>query len=480
MTEAQARPDVALHPGMARAQGPSIQDLLDEERAEVPWVLRQERYRFLGDQDLPADRYYSQEFLELEVDKLWPRVWQLACFEQDIPNVGDTIVYDIVDWSFVIVRSGPDRIQAFYNSCLHRGRQLRTNDCSAVQLPELRCPFHGLTWNVDGSFREVPESFAWDFPHVQSDQFALPGVRCETWDGLVFINMDEDAAPLTSFLGDFSEHFARWPLKDRWKAVHVAKVVPANWKVTLEAFIESMHVLATHPQANAGLLGGDGSNCEYDIYENFSRSILAPPMPNPYLPYEVSEADLIEAMFSDGGVQIETGFQPASTVTDGEAQQTTARQLIADAVAAGETAGAAVVRPGTEMTVIEATSPIWYFVFPNWMPWAQPVFYRFRPYGRNPDKCVMECMLLMAPPEGMERPPAAPIHWLDEDDDWTAAAELGPLADVFNQDSANLPRIQRGLKSLRRGKPSGGLTLANYQDIRIRHFHKLLDEYLRT
>uniref|UniRef100_UPI0034E1DF1D aromatic ring-hydroxylating oxygenase subunit alpha n=1 Tax=Mycobacterium sp. OAE908 TaxID=2817899 RepID=UPI0034E1DF1D len=466
-------------PGQARAKGPSIQELLDDETLDVPWVLRQERYEFMGDEDLPADRYFSQEFFEREVDKLWPKVWQLACFEQDIPNVGDTIVYDIVDWSFLIVRVAPDRIKAFYNACLHRGRQLRTNDCAAARLPELRCPFHGLAWHIDGSFKEVPPSIAFDFPHIDPPKFGLPEVQCETWDGIVFINMDPNAEPLRDFLGDLTKHFERWPFNDRWKAAHVAKVMHANWKVTLEAFLESMHVITTHPQMNAGLLGGDGSNCEYDVYENFSRSIMAPPMPNPNLPYEVTEQELIAEMFNRGGVQTEGGYQPqgdAPELPDGM----TARGLLAEVgrQQGNGAGGGAVTVAGSPMTVVEATSSIWYNVFPNWFPWSGPIFYRFRPYGHDPDKCIMECIFMVALPAGTERPPAAAIHWLSEDEDWTAAPELGALAEIFNQDTANIPQIQRGLKSLAHGKPTKGITLANYQDVRIRHFHKLIDKYL--
>jgi nitrite reductase/ring-hydroxylating ferredoxin subunit len=479
VAKAQVDLQEAVAPGMARPKGPSIQELLDEETVEVPWVLRQERYEFLGDEDLAAERYFSQEWADREAEKLWSKVWQVACFEQDIPNVGDHIVYDIVDWSFIVVRTAPDRIQAFFNACLHRGRQLRTNDSAPATVPEFRCPFHGFTWNIDGTLKEIPASISFDFPHVDPAKFSLPEVRCESWDGIVFINMDSNADPLADFIGDLAKHFERWPFKDRWKAVHVAKPIRANWKVTLEAFIESMHVIATHPQMNAGLLGGDGSNAEYDIYENFSRSIMAPPMPNPNLPYEVSEQDLVDEMFFRGGVQTEAGYEaPTERIELPEGMTT--RKLMAEQARSGMSMGGAVAKNPALMTDVELTSAIWYSVFPNWFPWSGPIFYRFRPYGRDPNMSIMECAFMVALPEGTERPPAATIHWLGVDDDWTEAPELGQLAEIFNQDTANIPYVQKGLRSLARGKPSKGVTLANYQDIRIRHFHRLLDKYLNA
>jgi hypothetical protein len=85
----------------------------------------------------------------------------------------------------------------------------------------------------------------------------------------------------------------------------------------------------------------------------------------------------------------------------------------------------------------------------------------------------MECIYLAPYPPG-EKPPAAPIHRLGADDDWTEAPELGFLARVFNQDTFNLPRVQLGLKTMKKKT----VTLANYQETKIRHFHHLLDQWL--
>jgi nitrite reductase/ring-hydroxylating ferredoxin subunit len=454
----------STRPPEARFRGPSVQDMLDGETVEVPWVLRQEEFTDVGVKRLAVDRYTSAEFFDREVEHLWPRVWQLACLEQDIPRVGDTIVYEIVGWSFLVVRTAPDRVQAFWNSCRHRGRKLRTNEC----------PFHGLAWNLDGSFKEVPHAFDWDLDHARADELGLPEVRVETWDGFVFINLDADAEPLMDFIGDLAKHFERWPFARRWKAAHVAKVIPANWKATAEAFLESFHVVATHPQMFAGLLGGDGSSCEYDVYDggdaNFNRMILNGPMPNPNLPYQVSEEELIEEMFFRGGVQTENGVTSAADAR-AAAPGETAREVMANFGGRGSAQGMTCV--GSPPTLVEKTSSIQYFLFPNLCPWSGSIFYRFRPYGREHEKAIMEVMFLVGLPEGQERPPAAPIHWLTEEQDWTEAPELGPLAEIFNQDSANLPHVQTGMHSARHD-----LTLTTYGDSRIAHLHHLLDRAL--
>ena len=117
-----------------------------------------------------------------------------------------------------------------------------------------------------------------------------------------------------------------------------------------------------------------------------------------------------------------------------------------------------------------------YTLFPNFHPWGafNKIVYRFRPLGNDPNRSVMEVMYL-SPFRG-KRPPAAPIHWLGEDEDWTKAPELGFLTKVFNQDTANLGRVQRGLQAAAHKE----VTFGHYQETKLRHFHALLDRYVNA
>ena len=216
----------------ARSRGVGYQGLLDADTHEVPAVLRMQNPFWVGSDDKPVSRYTSRDFHDLEKEKLWKRTWQMACREEDIPDVGDTIVYDITDMSFLVVRSAPDRIQAYWNACLHRGRILKEFD---GHVDELRCPFHGYCWNLDGSLKQVPA--AWDFPQVEPDQFHLPEVQVGTWGGFVFINPDTDAEPFADHAKGLDEQFERWPLDRRYKQAHVAKIVRGE----LEGRAGSLH-----------------------------------------------------------------------------------------------------------------------------------------------------------------------------------------------------------------------------------------------
>jgi len=103
-----------------------------------------------------------------------------------------------------------------------------------------------MAWELDGKLREVP--CRWDFPHIKDDEFGLSEVRSDVWGGFVFINLDPNAEPLAEFLEVMPEHFAHQPLENRYVSMHTEKVLPGNWKMCMEGFLEAFHVLATHPE----------------------------------------------------------------------------------------------------------------------------------------------------------------------------------------------------------------------------------------
>lgn len=114
----------------ARFDAESYEDILDRDLVPSPDFLREGPNSAVGVEPVAVERYYDPAFFRKEVNHVWPRVWQWACREEEIPEIGDHIVYDIAGYSFIIVRSTESEIKALYNSCLHRGRQLAEADGS--------------------------------------------------------------------------------------------------------------------------------------------------------------------------------------------------------------------------------------------------------------------------------------------------------------------------------------------------------------
>jgi nitrite reductase/ring-hydroxylating ferredoxin subunit len=425
----------------------------------VPAFLREESPPPAGAESYSTDRYTSREFFARELDRMWGRVWQMACREEDIPNAGDVHVYEIGDRSVLVTR-GPDGvIRAFVNSCLHRGRKLRTQSGHA---DSFRCGFHGWTWGTDGSLRSLP--CRQDFAHLRDEDLALPQIRTGTWGGFVFVNFDPAAPSLESYLGVLPAHFERWKLEERYKAVHVARRIPCNWKVAQEAFMESYHVIATHPQILPVI--ADASAC-YDVYgDHVNRNLAAFGAPSPHTVANPPSAQQIV----DGMLQL-WGRKPGATAAEDAAP----RAVLGDiARRAFEQAFGLDLAEASDAELLDAMV---YNVFPNFAPWgefAPNIVYRWLPDGTNVDSCIMEVMVLKPVPKTDPRPAAAQVHWLGDDEPWVNARELPVLGAVIDQDMGNMPFVQTGLKA----SGTKQVHLGSYQESRIRHFHRTLDKYL--
>ena len=148
---------------MTRSPGLTYQDLLDLDSREVPEVLRLQSPKDMGLNEFSVERYTTKRYHDLEVAKLWKKVWQFTCREEDIPEPGDHYRYDIAGMSFLVVRTETGEIKAYPNACLHRGRMLKEFDGNAA---ELRCPFHGFCWKLDGTLSDIPAD--WDFPSTRA------------------------------------------------------------------------------------------------------------------------------------------------------------------------------------------------------------------------------------------------------------------------------------------------------------------------
>ncbi|HSM95798.1 MAG TPA: aromatic ring-hydroxylating dioxygenase subunit alpha, partial [Rhizomicrobium sp.] len=416
---------------------------------------------------VPASRYYDHGYFQKEVDRVWSRVWQMACREEEIAKVGDYQIYEIVGKSLIVTRTAPGTIKAFYNSCLHRGRKL-------VTLPgnksEFRCPYHGFAWHCDGKFKDNP--IAWDFPQWKDRDMSLPEAKVASWGGFVFVNFDLDAAPLENVIGPLASDFARYDFENRYKAVHVAKVVRANWKAVAEAFMESHHSITTHPQILPFLAD---ANSQYDLLNDYvSRHFSASGVPSPFVAgVNYSDTDIIKAMAGQGGGTRRRVGETGVEVPTGMTARAFAAEAARQSISADDGWDYA------QCSDAEMIDALLYNVWPNmsfWAGYAPNLTYRWRPNGRDPESAIMDVMILKRVPKSGPRPSPVPVHFLGEDERWSDAPELGGLAGIFEQDMGNLPYVQEGL----RASGTGVVHFSRYSEMRIRQLHRMLDRYVGT
>lgn len=438
-------------------------------------ALLEESPVYLGSEDISVDRYLTAEFHDMEMEKVWRKTWQVACHESELSDVGDTVVYDIGRWSILVVRSAPDAVKGFYNSCLHRGTQLK---CSDGPVSEFRCSFHGWTFSLDGKLTDLPE--AWDFPHVDRCTTSLPQVKVAQWGGWIFINMDPDCVPLEEYLGPQRKQFEAIRPYRRYVGTHaVIRNLPCNWKVAQEAFFEVYHCDEVHPQFMISTNCYDAENSVYVDGGHLSSRVVVPVgVAGAGGHRTVTEQEVIDNLFGDRvRGQAALGEARAQLKAPQLAQGERARPHAAEAIRATKES-----LLGVDLSSVsdsEVMDAIEYFAFPNFMPWAgyqNCMAYRFRPDGNDPARSIMDVWLLNPLDVDAEKAPHAPEPVvLDGQKGVRDVEALGRFRVVLQQDIDNFHLIQKGMMT----SAKGTVTLADYQEVRIRHFHQVLDQYLQ-
>lgn len=428
---------------------------------ELPEVLARQANPAQDLRDIGFGRYTDPQFFNDEIEKMWKRVWQFACRDEHLAEVGDFFVYDIARQSVLIVRH-EDGLKAFYNSCLHRGTKLKASGaCGWAK--DITCPFHNWQWNLDGSLKSIPCDF--EFPQLDRAKAGLVEVQVESWNGMVFVNFDKDAAPLVDYLEVLPEHFRNWDLTGWYVATHVRKHLPGNWKLSMEAFLEAYHTPYVHPEMTHVV--GD-HNMQHDIFsDHVSRDLCAMASPSPTSTRGMSQQELLDAMLVGDGRVVGERRQ----VPEGK----TARWVMAEQLRAQmlETYGL----DYSAHSVPEMVDSLKYHVFPNIMIYPAPglcLIQQFRPDGHDHDRSIFDQYVLHPRPRD-GRFEVADVEVIGEDESYTSLESMDPfLASVLDQDTDIMRWQREGMYAS--GK--GAETLSIYQESRIRHVHDTLDKYL--
>ncbi|WP_327753832.1 aromatic ring-hydroxylating dioxygenase subunit alpha (plasmid) [Sphingobium sp. SJ10-10] len=413
-------------------------------------------------------RYYDPEFFKQELAKIFAKQWLFACREEDIPQIGDRVPFNVGPHSYIIIRSGEDAFKAFHNSCLHRGTLL----CSKKESAEtIRCPYHAWEWNADGRLKKIPSH--WDFPEITRNNGSLPEIRLERWGGFIFVNADKDAAPLIEALGPMPEHFKAFAPERRYTKARFRKLVAANWKATQEAFQESYHLYATHPE---GVPFNGDSQSQYDIFKTALGAVGREAVPSAVPSMHAdSSATALAAGMAFAQVQ-QMWHYPQATLPQVNPAGDVRAQL---GQWARDTYEQTYGRANNQPDAVMLDSSL-YFLYPQftlWLSEAVPFVYQFLPHETDPNYCYFDVRLLMPWREGEPLPPAAEMIEIGEHDSIAAMAPaFGFLGMIFDQDMSNLPLVQRGLKAADPAAPHS--RLGAYQEGMIQAWHELIDRDL--
>jgi phenylpropionate dioxygenase-like ring-hydroxylating dioxygenase large terminal subunit len=220
--------------------------------------------------DLPGGRYTDQGFFDLEQEHIFHKSWLLAGHIDEVPEPGCFRLWENAGEPVVIVHAEDGAINAFYNTCSHRGAPVALE--ASGQRPRFICKYHGWTYTLDGELVGLrdPE----DFRDLDLSCRGLQSIRCEQFGNLIFVNFDDAAPTLLDWLGPIADELAEFQFENcRLAARHVFDV-HCNWKVAMEANIENYHVRSIHPTTVAPSL--DDRRNVNTLYDRGHGRMIAP------------------------------------------------------------------------------------------------------------------------------------------------------------------------------------------------------------
>lgn len=403
---------------------------------------------------VPASRYYSAEFAELEVEKMWPRVWQFACTVDHVAAPGDYFEYRCGPYSVLVVRDDDGELRAFQNVCRHRGNAVCTG--AGSQLRELRCGYHGWTWDLRGTLRRVPNRKG--FGALPMSEFPLIPVQVDTWERLVFVNLDMSAMPLRDYLEAVPDDI-EWNRLGEFRCYATITIdVDANWKTIADGFSETYHIQTLHPELHRCV---DDVHAPQTIWGHTGKSEQLYGVPSPHLKERVDDAAVWDAYVRTQGVLMGVGEDAPFPGDDSPG--VSAAGLISVRTRAFATERGVDLTWATDDQILRLHQ---YNVFPNFSVLTNAdhmTVLTSRP-GADPDRGELVMTVWMRMPPDAPRTTPADVR--------LNADEAHPGL-VLEQDIAVLPGLQRGLH-----QPGMTHLVLSNEERRIINMHRNLERYL--
>ena len=194
---------------------------------------------------LPARYYIDPDYYRAELEWYFGAMWFYAGRADEIPGRGDYVLREVAGESLIVVRGDRGEINAFYNVCRHRGTRLCEHESGSTG-STIRCPYHAWAYDLDGRLVGAPHMDRVEGFRV--DDYPLPRLAVDVWDGLVFLNFRErPGVSLRAQLGGMDERFRAWGMGELRTGRRIVYDVAANWKLIIHNYSECLHCPGVHP-----------------------------------------------------------------------------------------------------------------------------------------------------------------------------------------------------------------------------------------
>jgi phenylpropionate dioxygenase-like ring-hydroxylating dioxygenase large terminal subunit len=211
-----------------------------------------QNYPELGTGPVSYADSFDPEFCEAEKDAIFRRTWLNVGRVERLPRTGSYFTRELPSagkgTSVIVVKGKDGVIRSFHNICRHRGNKLVWNEfpneetCGTCR--QFTCKYHSWQYSLEGELTFIQQEE--EFFDVDKSEYGLVPVRCEVWEGFIFVNFDPDAAPLVEYLGPFAAGLQGYPFHEMTEVYHYKGEVGSNWKLFIDAFAEFYHAPVLH------------------------------------------------------------------------------------------------------------------------------------------------------------------------------------------------------------------------------------------
>lgn len=196
---------------------------------------------------LPPEAYLSESLYEHELERIFRHEWLCVGREEYIANSGDYFCTDLLGDPIIIVRADDGAVRALSSVCRHRYMPVAEGQGNTKRFV---CPYHAWTYDLTGKLIAAP--YMKGAKHFDASQCRLPKYRCESWCGFIFVNLDDNAKPLTHKMRVLDEHIANYRVADQVEIMTYNESWSGNWKLSAENSMEYYHHVGLHKDTVGG------------------------------------------------------------------------------------------------------------------------------------------------------------------------------------------------------------------------------------
>jgi phenylpropionate dioxygenase-like ring-hydroxylating dioxygenase large terminal subunit len=193
---------------------------------------------------IPAAWYVDPRIMELERRTVFSRSWQLVGRAEQVRESGQYVTRELAGEPLLVVRGDDQVLRGFFNVCRHHAAAVVT--AAEGETRNLRCPYHGWTYSLEGELRGTPDfTGVCDFDRAAN---GLAPVETVVWENWVFVKLDRGGPSLENFLGaDLISRMRGLDLSDFHWTERRRYALDCNWKVFVDNYLDGgYHVPYLH------------------------------------------------------------------------------------------------------------------------------------------------------------------------------------------------------------------------------------------